>query len=187
MINRVRAVGDLYPTHDLNLVSKEEEKAKSIEDFEAIVESDSPIEFPWTNSTAFISERLIEELTKRCYGDKRLHFSLPMKFFNDLDINTDFRFQDIWGLSLTGAGEAGRYYYISSLNYNPVGQNIDIIAIDLQYLLQAYFIFGSEADLPANWTAATYEQRMFGFMARESDCTFPDGEPGKILISEALL
>ena len=184
MINRARAVGDLYPTHDLTLVSQEEERAKSVEDFEAEVEAKSPFEFPWTNSTALISERLIEELVKRSYGDKRLYITLPMKFFNDLDINTDFRFQDIWGLSLTGAGEAGRYYYISSLSYNPMGQSIDIIAIDLQYLLQAYFIFGSELELDPLWANATYENRMFGYMCSEATDKFPDGEPGKILISE---
>jgi len=142
MINRARATGDLYPTHDLNLVSQEEERAKSIEDFEAEVEANSPFEFPWTNSATLINERLMEELVKRSYGDKRLYITLPMKFFDDLDINTDFRFQDLWGLSLTGGGEVGRYYYISSLNYNPMKQTIDIIAIDLQYLIQAYFIFG---------------------------------------------
>lgn len=187
MINRARAVGDLYPTHDLNLVSKEEERAKSIEDFETEVEAKSPFEFPWTNSAALIAERLIEELVKRSYGDKRLYISLPMKFFDDLDINTDFRFQDIWGLSLTGAGEAGRYYYISSLSYNPMGQSIDIVAIDLQYLLQAYFIFGDEAELAALWVNATYENRMYGYMCDEDTDQFSDGEPGKILIDKNLL
>ena len=187
MINRARATGDLYPTHDLNLVSQEEQRDKSIDDFEAIVESKTAFAFPWTNSATLINERLIEELVKRSYGDKRLYITLPMKFFDDLDINTDFRFQDIWGLSLTGGGEVGRYYYISSLNYNPMKQTIDIIAIDLQYLIQAYFIFGSEDDLAATWALATYENRMYGYMARELDCTLPDGSPGKILISEDLL
>jgi len=80
MINRARATGDLYPTHDLNLVSQEEERAKSIEDFEAEVEANSPFEFPWTNSATLINERLMEELVKRSYGDKRLYITLPMKF-----------------------------------------------------------------------------------------------------------
>ena len=110
-----------------------------------------------------------------------------MKFFDDLDINTDFRFQDLWGLSLTGAGEAGRYYYVLSLNYNPMGQSIDIIAVDLQYLLQAYFIFGDKNELASLWVNATFENRLYGYMCDRDTGQFSDGEPGKILIDKNTL
>ena len=102
--------------------------------FETEIEATSPVSFPWTNSVTLAQDRLTTMLLRRGYGDYRIKFSVSMKWFKDLDILDNFRFQSLFGLSVTGAGEAGRYYYVISINYNWTRGVIDIEAVDLEWL-----------------------------------------------------
>ena len=143
-------------------------------------------DYPWTNSKILVDELALEVLTKRGWGDPKLEFSIPINWIDDFDVLTNFRFQNPFGLSLTGSGEQGRYYYIESITYDFMGQKLDIVAVDLQFLLTAYTIKGSESVLAANWGVAGPTDRMFLYGCDEATGQFADGEPGKILVSETI-
>ena len=174
---------DFYPAPHQYYGSLEDKRDSSIEDYEAEIEASSPVQFPWTNSLSLIQDRLTEILLKHGYGDNRISFSLSIKWFKRLDLLTNFQFQDPWGLSSTGAGEEGRYYYIISLNYNWIAGTINIEAVDLQWLLRQYFIFGDGDDIDPNWSDATESERIWGYLCDGDvgDGEFDDGEPGKAL------
>lgn len=137
-------------------------------------------DFAWTDLEAMVDQRALEELLKRGQGDLKVKFSLPMCFIDSIDIFTNFRLQDPYGLSQTGKGEQGRYYYIERLDYDFMNHQINVTAVDLQYLLRQCIILGP-CTIEENWMLATESERMYGYLC---DCTtdaFPDGEPCKML------
>ena len=144
-------------------------------------------DYPWTDSQTLVNELALEAVTKRGWGDPKLEVSIPIAWIDEFDILTNFRYQNPFGLSLTGAGEQARYYYIESITYDFMGQKLDIVAVDLQFLLSQYFIKGDEALLALNWNVAGSVDRMFAYKCDETTGKFDDGEPGKILVDETIL
>lgn len=149
-------------------------------------------DFPWLTSATLVAKLVEEALNKYGYGDQKLEFPLPLHFFDELDIFYNFRYQDPLGLSATGAGESGRYYYVETLDYDFMRSEIKVGAIDLQYILRHYFILGDEDSLASNWSLAGEPDRMYGYLCDETlgeigKGEFADGEPGKILVDENIL
>lgn len=179
-VNYIQSIYNFYPAPNQSFGSYEDRRESSIEDYEAEIEAGSPVRLPWTNSLDLVQERLTTMLMKRGYGDGKISFSLSLKWFKRLDLLTNFQFQDPWGLSSTGAGEVGRYYYIISLNYNWMAATIDIEAVDLEWLLRQYIIIGTEGTEAALWPNATEVNRIYFYAADEIPGTFLDGEPGKV-------
>jgi len=149
------------------------------------------IQYPFIISSTLIDQLVTEGLTQYSHGDPKLKFSVPIHFFDELDIFYNMRWQDLMGISSTGAGEAGRYYYIESLDYDFMGDRINVVAIDLQYILRRYFVLGDETVLASNWSSASEDDRFYGYLCDETANPiawhFADGEPGKALINEGLL
>lgn len=143
--------------------------------------------FPFITSSTLVDLLVAEGLQQYSYGDPKLEFSVPLHFFDELDTFYNFRWQDLLGMSTTGAGESGRYYYIESLTYDFMGDKINVVAIDLQYILRRYFVLGDETTLASNWSAAGEDDRMFGYLCDETANLFADGEPGKALVDEGFL
>ena len=180
-VNYIKAVYDFKPAPGLFFGSYEDKRDSSITDFEAEIEAGSPVELPWTNSLDLVQNRITEILLKRGYGDNRISFSVSIRWFEDLDILTDFRFQDLFGLSATGAGEQGRYYYIISLTYNWAAGTIEVEAVDFEWLLRQYFILGDADELDSNWSGFSEQDRIYGALCDYNTGKFDDGEPGKEL------
>ncbi len=185
-VNFVNSFWNYAPAHSIFQGAMERKRQASIKDFgKEIMEE---WKFPWTTSESMVNQRTLEELMKRSYGDPKVEFSIKMKeFIDDLDIFKNYRLQDPWGLSKTGAGEKGRYYYVESLTYDNQGEKIDVIGIDMQWLLRQYFVLGDENELADNWNIATEEDKMFGYLCDEVTDEFADGDPGKQLCDENLL
>lgn len=186
-VNKAEAKYDFYPAASYFKSSEKATREKSIEDFETEIEPSQAWEFPWTDSQEMVQQRLLDELFKFGYGDQKLSIPIPIDWINDIDIFTNFRLQDPWGLSRTGTGESGRYYYVEAIDYDFQGQKMNITAIDLQWLLRQYFILGDEDELASNWSSANESERMFGYLCDEYEDKFADGEPGKKLVDENIL
>lgn len=178
-VNLIKAQYDFYPTANYWVSTYETSSQKSIADYEAEIEPSSPWGFEWTDSEAFVIIRAREELIKVAYGDYETSFAVSMCFVDQLEIFDNFRLQDPFGLSPTGAGEVGRYYYITSLTFDFNGQSIGITAIDLQWLLRQYMIVGKCDEIAGSWMDATEYMRMYAYVGRCTEGTFPDGEPNK--------
>lgn len=148
-------------------------------------------QFPYIISSTLIEQLIAEGLLQYSLGDPKLEFSVPIYFFDELDIFYNFRWQDLLGLSATGSGELGRYYYIESLTYDFMAGEINVVAVDLQYLLKRDFVLGDENVIASNWSSATESDKMFGYLCDETDNPkawhFADGEPGKALGNEGYL
>lgn len=144
-------------------------------------------QYPFIISSTLIDQLIAEGLVQYSHGDQKLKFSVPIHFFDELDIFYNMRWQDLMGLSATGDGEAGRYYYIESMDYDFMGDQINVVAIDMQYILRRYFILGDEGVRASNWSSASYDDRVFGYLCDETLWQFADGEPGKALVNEGLL
>lgn len=150
-------------------------------------------QFPFIISASLVQTLVAEGLLQYSLGDPRVEFPVPIHFFDELDVFYNFRLQDLAGLSPTGAGEKGRYYYIESLTYDYMADQINVVAIDLQYILRRYFILGDESILASNWSAASEEDRIFGYLCDETkgpdsdQFQFDDGQPGKALVDEGIL
>ena len=183
-VNFVNAKWNHVPAHNVYQDAKESKRQASIDDYEKEMSPSSPWLFPWTTSQSLVEQRLSEELLKRSYGDQKVEFSVNIKFIDDLDIFTNFRFQDPFGLSPTGAGEYGRYYYVESLSYDFQNPKIDIVGIDMQWLLRQYFILGDENALSCNYLTAMEAQKMYGHLADEITGKFSNGDPCKKLADE---
>jgi CheY-like chemotaxis protein len=173
-----------YPTANLFVGSKVAERASSIAAFEAEIMPSQAFDFPWTDSEALADLRAEEELLKLGFGDQRLQLKVSIEHIDELEILSTIRFQDPWGISLTGAGDVGRYFYIEKLTYDLMGNTIDIEAIDLEWLLREYVLFGDEDEIASNWSSASESDRMWGYMCDEITWEFADGEPGKIMMDE---
>lgn len=185
-INRIRYRWAHYPGQDIWDGGEEASRASSVTDFEEELESPEFVDFPWTTSAAWAAKRAEEELLKNGYGQPEITFELAFPWIDYLDILTNFRLQDPFGVSLTGAGEIGRYCYVSSITVDFDQMKLGITAADLSWILRQYLILGDEAALAANWSAATDEMRIFAYLANEITGRFADGEPGKKLCSENL-
>ena len=183
-VNFVNYKWNWNPNPASHASADEAERTPSITDYEAWIEPDTPWEFPWTDDDDLASDRVTELLIRFGYGDFKISFTLPLSFMDDLDLLTNFRFQDPYGLSLDGSGESGRYYYVESIGYNLLEGTMDVTALDLTWLLMQYFILGDENAIPAAWLDATEPSRMYGYLCDEITGLFSDGEPGKILIDE---
>jgi len=144
-------------------------------------------DFPWTDSATLVEWLVQEALLKRGWGDPKLHLPLPINWIDEFDVFSNFRFQDPFGLSLTGAGEQGRYYYIESITVDFMGQKLDIVAVDLQFLLSQYVVKGDENTAAATWPTAGPTDRMYAYGCDEATGKFTDGELGKVFVDENIL
>lgn len=141
-------------------------------------------DFPWTTSETLINKRILDELLKRGQGDWKVKFSIPINWIDEFDLLTNIRVQDPFGMG-GDTGEVGRYYYIESLNYDFMNGKIDVVAIDLYYILRQCIVLGDCDEIPDTWAATTYEEKIFGYLCAcgsGDGGEFPsDGEPCKIL------
>lgn len=186
-INRARYRWTHNPAADLYAGGAETTRPSSISDFEEELEAPDFMDFKWTTSAAWAAKRAEEELLKWGYGQPKITFELPLAWIDELDVLTNFRLQDPFGLSRTGSGEQGRYCYVTSFSADLLGAKIGIEAGDLSWILRQYLFLGDENDLPANWANATDEERIWAYLSDEVTGRFADGEPGKKLADENMI
>jgi hypothetical protein len=185
MVNTANVLMHFHPACD------HWEHARTVRDGASVrrfgeVGPDEPWKFPWTTSQDLVSQRVAEDLVKLSEGDKRVKFTCDISHIEELDIFSNFRLQDPYGLSETGIGEVGRYYYVASVTYNFENASMDVEAVDLQYLVGQCFILGNEDDLPDLWADATYYQRYWGYLCDEVTEAFSDDYTGKRMCDENL-
>lgn len=144
-------------------------------------------EFPNLISGPFVLSLIAEGLVKYSHGDPKVEFSVPIHWFDELEIFHNIRIQDPQGLSSSGAGEKGRYYYIETLDYDFMADQIHVVAVDLQFVLGRWFIAGDRDLLAADWSSAGEADRMFAYAADETTKRFADGSPGKKAADESML
>jgi len=147
----------------------------------------------WTYSEILIAERINNELMKRGQGDLKVEFSIPINWIDEFDIMSNFRLQEPFGLDARDIpaeyrGEKGRYYYIESMTYDFMNQKINIVAIDLHFILRQIMIVPSCADVIAGtisetWAGATESDRMFAYVGHCATENFEsDGAPLKRMV-----
>lgn len=178
-VNYAKCQFNHFPNAQLYTGVKEYTYQKSIDDLLIEIEPDSPFQLPWITSETFAYQRIWEELQKRGYGDKKISFQIPSRLLDEIDLLQNFRYQDPFGISATGVGEIGRYYYIESIELDWHNELLRIVGADLQWLIRQCMIIGREAEIPRNWADASEEQRLFGYVGSCSSGAFPDGEPNK--------
>jgi hypothetical protein len=183
-VNSVKAVWDFYPASDTYKGASEQKDHPSIDQFESELGPDQPWEFRWITDDTFAAQRITEDLLKLAYGNKEVTFTISMEWIGQIDIFDNFRLQDPYGLSSTGSGESGRWYYITALTYDYTNKTIGVTAVDLSWLLQQYFIFGDENEMPQYFTDAGDLYRLYGYCCDEVTDKFSDGTQGKRLIDE---
>jgi len=136
---------------------------------------------PWTDSEVLIANRITEELLKRGKGDFKVSFSLPMNWIEAFDILTNFRLQEPFGIDgrtipPEERGEVGRYYYIESIVYDFMNQKLNIIAVDLQFLLRQIMIVAPCGDVEQFWSNASETDKMYAYVGNcEADSFVSDG------------
>lgn len=184
--NRMKARWDFIPAADYFLQSKLYEWDSSIEDLEQDLEPSSGADFPWTDSPDLVDMRCQEELLRYGYGCPRYRFSVALNWIDILDLFTNFKLQDPFGIDTTGTGEVGRYCYVESLMIDFEGRRIEVIAADMSYILRLYMILGDEADLADNYSTASEWMKMYAYLCDEATWRFANGDPGKIMIDENL-
>ena len=121
-------------------------------------------DLPWTSSATFVDLRMAEELLKRNFGEPKARFSIPINWVDEFDLFSNLRLQDAFGLSPAGAGEFGRYYYVESMTYDFANGNIDVIAVDLQYILRQCMIVPHCGDVAEKWEDASESDRMYAYV-----------------------
>ncbi len=126
-------------------------------------------QMPWTDSETLIAERINEELLKRGKGDYKVSFSLPINWIGAFDILTNFRLQQPFGLDGSNdppaeRGEVGRYYYIESITYDFMNQKMNIIAVDLQFIVRQIMIVPPCGDVADDWESASELDRMYAYV-----------------------
>ena len=185
-VNWANVHWDYIPTHTLYKSAKLGSTASSVTDFGKELSPQTPWNLPWNISDDFVEQRIVEELLKFAYGYRKIKVSFPIDLIDDLDIFTNFRYQDPYGLSWTKEGDLGRYYYISSLTYDFQQQTIDVEAVDMQYLLSQCLIINKCATPRRIWpgstgagTIASPEERMFAFVGVCATGQLPDGTRNK--------
>ena len=192
-INTLQASWNYFPAADLYAGAKTAIDEASIKLFGddgsgGEMGPSEPWTFPCVTSDSLAEQRILEDLLKLAFGDRRVKFSIPLEFIGQIDIFDNFRLQDPYGLSWTKSGELGRYYYVLSLTYDWQSRRIGVEGADLQWLLQQYFIFGDEDAMPEEWPdARPTSYAMYGYLCDEDTFQFSDGTAGKILIDENLV
>ncbi len=126
-------------------------------------------DFAWTRSATLVALRTNEEFLKYGYGDFKVQFTVPINWIDILDIFVNFRLQEPFGLDGSGnpplqRGEFGRYYYVESLNYNFMKQEITVIGIDMQYLLSQCMIVPHCGDVAEKWEDASVSDKMYAYV-----------------------
>lgn len=193
-VNYVKAEWDYYPNAGVHLDAEVFKRQCSIDDFGSTIEAqDSPWSFPWTTSADWVTVRAVEELLKLGYGDRKIEITIPIEWINDidalddeLDIFSNFAYQDMFGPHESGAGEVLHYYYVESISINTQAQTLSITGVDLQWLMRQCIILGDESVLAPTWMTASEYERIFGYLGSEVTETFADGEPTKLLCKERL-
>jgi len=180
-VNQIKAQMDFYPTANFYKDSWKDGNTKAQEDHETIMEPDSTPLFPWTTSKALVKRNIAEMLDQMSYGDKRIEFDIPMQKLELIYVFDTFKFQDPFGLSLTGEGEVFRYYYCTKLSFKLKQNIINVEGVDLQYLLAQCFILGDHNALADNWSLASPEEKIYGYLCNNITGKFPDGTDGKHL------
>lgn len=143
----------------------------------------------WTRSESWVRTIMREELLKRGEGFKTIEFPLALWWMNQINVHQSFIFQDPFGLSADGSGEAAHYYYVEDIQYDIRGKKLRIKAVDLQYLIRQYMLLGDETVLTgaeSNYNTASDASRMWAFCCDEISEKFQNGDPGKILANEIL-
>lgn len=144
-----------------------------------------PQEFHWITSVSLVEQREAEELAKRGEGDRKIVIEVPLYWIGTFDIFSDFRLQDPYEIGATEILWSGdRYYFIESISYNFDGNKLIITAIDLQWLMSQYMIFGDEDELTDNWADASGSDKKYFYGCDEVTGKFANGESGKIAGSE---
>lgn len=185
-INRIRYRWHYSPGQETYYGGNTADRATSQIDFEQVLEAPDFIDFHWTTSATWAAKRAEEELQKYGYGLPEIRFDLGWQWIDQLDVLTNFRLQDPFGISATGAGELGRFCYVSSLAVDFQGMKLSVIAQDLNWILYQYLMLGDETVLPANWTGATFEEKIWAYLCDEITGRFANGEPGKKLVNEII-
>jgi len=187
-INTLQATWNFFPAADIYTGARTVKDEASIALFETEMGPSEPWTFPCVTSESLAEQRVLEDLLKLAFGDRRVKFSIPLAYIDRIEVFDNFRLQDPYGLSWTKSGDLGRYYYVLNLTYDWQGNKIDIEGADLQWLLQQYFIFGDEDAMPEEWPdARPTSYAMYGYLCDEDTFQFSDGTPGKILIDENLV
>lgn len=138
-------------------------------------------DLPWTNSVTLINKQVIEGLLKYGKGDRKVKFSIPINWIDELDVLSNFTLQEPWGLDKKGKGESGRYYYVESLTYDFLNHKIEVVGVDLQYILRQCMIIPHCGDVAETWEEASEADRMYAYVGSCATESFSDGEPLKIL------
>jgi len=142
-------------------------------------------DMPWTDSEVLIAERITEEILKRGKGDFKVAFTIPINWIDEFDIFTNFRLQEPFGLDGRNIapelrGEVGRYYYIESLTYDWMNQKINVVAIDLQFIIRQCMIVAHCGDVPDKWENASETDRIYAYVGNCAAESFvSDGSPLK--------
>lgn len=181
-VNYSRAVYNHYPAASLFLGSIEYQNDLAIEDFEGRIEApDSPWQFPWTTSKSMAQRRLRDELLRISYGDKKISFPIAVQWIDQIQVFDNFRYQDEFGINITGEGRVGQYFYCEEKTLNFGNRQIDIIGADLEWLIRQCFILGERHAPRLLFPAASVTQRLYGFLCNRLTKRFSNGWPGKKL------
>jgi len=156
----------------------------SIEMFEAELMPGSPWAFPWTDDEALVDQRVDEELGKHAFGDYRIRFDMSIEHVHELDILDTFAYQDPFALNALGEGAVAKLYYVERITYDFDRGVMAVEAIDMDYILGAYFLLGDESAQASNWADASQTDKLYGYLCDEATGAFADGQPGKKLIDE---
>lgn len=143
LINIGKARFGYVPTHDLWQGARQAKDIGSIDDFRVEVEAQNPFDFPWTTDEDFVLERLLEEIYKRSYGFKKVGFEVPVHWFDILDINDEFKLQDLYGEASDGLGEAGLDCYVESIALRPPQDSLSIGAVDMSWIADRLYFEGA--------------------------------------------
>ena len=177
--NRIKAAWDFVPTANLCQGGDTFENLSSQSILDAVLEPTSPATFPWTDSAAWIAIRAAEELDRYAFGDNKFRFTLSIDWLDSLDLLDNIELQDPFGVSPTGAGEAGRPMYIESLTVDLEQMEIAVVCSDLTWILTGLFILG-DPTMASNWSTAGPEERVYAYLC-DTTGVFADGAPGKKL------
>lgn len=180
-INYVKARSDYQPACSMWRIAVEREWGGAVEDYEQ--RNEGAWDYPWITGEDFLVERIAEDLGRLAYGRRTVTFSMPMDAIDDLDIFDNFKLQDPYGISASGAGNIGRYYYVTALDYDWMGHKITVEAEDLQWLVGQCFLIGHCDDIPELWASASDWQQMFGYIGSCDTDSMPDGQPLKKICS----
>jgi hypothetical protein len=185
--NRMKARWDVIPAADYFLQSKLQEYDSSVDDLEQYLEPSGGADFPWTDSEDLVDMRCQEELLRYGYGCPRYKFDVALNWIDILDLFTNFKLQDPFGLDTTGVGDVGHYCYVESLTVDFEGRRINVIAADMSYILRRYIIPGDENAIASNYSTASEWMKIYAYLCDETTGRFANGDVGKIAIDENLL